>query len=98
MSSSWITSADFAIRAISLARETGTLLVRDESQTLSLIDPRGSLQARLKFAGLAAASASDDGSALAAVGSAGQRWWLGPGLQAPWGGAVSAPRLGLAAE
>jgi hypothetical protein len=98
MSSIWTLSTGSAIRAISLAREAELLLVRDDNQTIYLITAKGSLQAQMTFSGLAAACASDDGSALAAVGAAGQVWWLAPDLTTRWERAVPTVALAVATD
>jgi hypothetical protein len=98
MSSIWTLSTGSAIRAICLAREAELLLVRDDNQTIYLITAKGGLQSQMTFAGLAAACISDDGSALAAVGAAGQLWWLAPDLTARWERAVPAGALAVTTD
>jgi hypothetical protein len=98
MPPTWTLSTGSPIRAIGLAREAERILVRDESQIVYLITAKGSLQSRMTFSGLVAACASDDGSAMAAVGSAGQVWWLAPDLSTRWERAVSAPALAVATD
>src|ERR1700688_677492 len=98
MPSLWTLSTGSPIRAIALAREADRLLVRDDSQAVYLITAKGSMQARKTIAGLTASCASDDGSALAAVGSSGQVWWLTPDLTARWERAVPAAALAVATD
>jgi hypothetical protein len=82
----WSQHPGSALRGLSVARETGTALVWDDAGTLYLFNRAGELQARTKAAGaLTAASISDDGSVLAAVGERGEIWRLTPDLQ-PRGG------------
>jgi hypothetical protein len=98
MSSIWTLTTGSGIRAVSLAREAEMLIVRDDSQTVYLLTAKGSLQSRMTFSGLAAACVSDDGSAMAAVGGAGQVWWLAPDLTTRWERAVPAPAQAVATD
>jgi hypothetical protein len=71
-----------APRGLSLARETGGLLAWDNSNSLYLLNRVGELQARAAAGGaLTAASYSDDGSTLVAVGARGEVWRLMPDLR-----------------
>jgi hypothetical protein len=71
------------VRAIALAREAESLLVRDARHNLSFFNPYGELQGRCTWKDLAAGCLSDDGSAIAAV--VGERvCWLGQDLSVRW--------------
>src|SRR5262245_43635375 len=98
MSSIWTLTTGSAIRAVCLAREAEMLLVRDDSQTVYLTTAKGAMQGQRTLPGLSAACLSDDGSALVAVGTAGQVWWLAPDLTTRWERAVAAPAQAVATD
>jgi len=78
---SWSLRLGASPRGLALLRETGTTLVWDANNSLYLVSQGGELQARTTAGGaVTAACASDDGSALAAVGERGEVWRLMPDL------------------
>jgi hypothetical protein len=79
----WSTSVPGAVRAIALAREAESLLVRDGRHNLSLFNPQGQLQGRCTWKDLAAGCLADDGSAIAAI-VAERVCWLGQDLSVRW--------------
>ena len=86
------------MRALSLAREAELILARLGDHTLALATTRGDLQARASLAGLAGACISEDGSAIAAVGSAGQVWWLARDLHPTREQTLPAPAVAVATD
>lgn len=81
----WRISLGSTPRGVTLAREKGWLLAWDDQDWLHLYDRLGQRQGHVRVPGpLAAACAADDGSALAAVGSRGQVWFLAPDLTVRW--------------
>ncbi len=72
-------------RGLALAREKGWLLAWDDNQWLYLFNQTGQPQGQSRQATpIAAACCADNGSAVAAVGSLGQLWWLAPDLTVRW--------------
>ena len=85
------------MRAIALAREAESLLVRDARHNLSLFNPLGALQGRCTWKDLAAGCLSDDGSAIAAV--VGERvCWLGQDLSLRWEKKITARGIAAALD
>jgi len=80
----WSFTLGATIRGLSLARETESLLIRGDNQTVTLLNARGALQGQLRRDGLSAADISDDGSAIAIAAGDGRTWWLAPDLTARW--------------
>jgi hypothetical protein len=77
----WSFSTFAPVRGLSLARETGMLLVWDEANWLYLVNHRGERQAQARGpAPIGAACASDDGSTLVAGLGSGELWLLAPDL------------------
>jgi hypothetical protein len=77
----WSFSTFAPVRGLSLARETGMLLVWDEANWLYLVNQRGERQAQARGpAPIVAACASDDGSTLVAALGSGELWLLAPDL------------------
>ena len=92
----WSLSLGSAVRALQFAREAELLLARDDSGTLTLINVGGETQAAAKLPGTVAASISDDGSTIAAVGDGGQVWWLAPDLAIRSERSIAAPAVSVA--
>src|SRR5262249_21900597 len=81
----WSVRLASAPRGMSLARETGSLLAWDESDSIYLVNRSGELQGRSRPPGGAVAAChADDGSACAAIGARGEVVWLKPDLTARW--------------
>ncbi|HLW68420.1 MAG TPA: hypothetical protein VKS79_24090 [Gemmataceae bacterium] len=93
----WSISVPGAVRAIALAREAESLLVRDARHNLSLFNPRGELQGRCTWKDLAAGCLSDDGSAIAAV-VAERVCWLGQDLSVRWEKKIAARGIAAALD
>jgi hypothetical protein len=81
-----------------MAREGELLLARLEDKSLTLLTTRGDLQARTRIDELTSATISDDGSAVVAVGSAGQVWWLSPDLSTHHEHAIRSAAIAVAIE
>ncbi|MFO0880563.1 MAG: PQQ-binding-like beta-propeller repeat protein [Gemmataceae bacterium] len=80
----WAHRLPHAAQGLSLARETGGLLLA-ESHHLARYDPNGRPVVRARLPGpIAAASQSDDGQTIIAVGHRGQVWRLTPDLVVLW--------------
>jgi hypothetical protein len=95
----WSYNLPASPRGFCLAREKRWLLVWDDRNALCLLDGAGRLQAQRLFSGkLTAACCADDGSALAAVGSRGEVWWLAPDLTSVWERKLPAPAQAAALE
>jgi WD40 repeat protein len=81
----WSLGVSGAVRGLSLARERGWVLVRDEHGWLYLLDHAGARQAQHQAPKeLAASACADDGSAYAAAAKEGDVWWLAPDLMPRW--------------
>jgi hypothetical protein len=81
----WTQTLQAAPRGLALAREKGWLLAWDENRWLYLFNHAGKQQGQSRQASpIAVACCADNGSALAAVGSLGQVWWLAPDLSLRW--------------
>lgn len=73
------------LNGLALAREKGLLLAWDDNSWLYLVNRQGVRQGQMRLPGaLAAACCADDGSALAAIGSQGEIWFLAPDLTMRW--------------
>jgi hypothetical protein len=95
----WSFSPPAGASGLSLARERGTLLAWDRAHWLYLLDGAGKRQAQRQFpGGLADAGCSDDGSAYAAAGAAGEVWWLAPDLGTRWETKLPHPALAAALD
>src|SRR5262249_41208518 len=94
----WSLALASAVRAVSLAREAELILARLADHTLALATTRGDLQARAGFRDLTSACLSEDGSAIAAAGSAGQVWWLARDLRPIREQALAAPTVAIATD
>jgi hypothetical protein len=81
----WSLTVAGAVRGLSLARETGAVLIRDENHWLTLLNQAGSRQAQLRAPkDLTVSACSDDGSALVVGGREGDLWSLAPDLMPRW--------------
>src|SRR5262249_19141549 len=81
----WALGVTGVVRALSLARESGWVLARDENHWLYLLNRGGERQAQLRAPReLTATARADDGSAFAAGGKDGDVWWLAPDLMPRW--------------
>ncbi len=81
----WSLAVSGAVRGLSLARESGWALVRDERHWLYLLDRVGKRHGQLRAPReLTASACADDGSAFAAGGKDGEVWWLAPDLMPRW--------------
>jgi hypothetical protein len=81
----WSLKVPSAVRGIGLARESGTVLVRDDNHWLYLVHGSGSRQAQMRAPKeLTGAAIADDGSTLVAGGKDGDLWRLAPDLMANW--------------
>jgi hypothetical protein len=81
----WSLSVPSPAPVLSLARERGDLLVREESRLALLAAHNGRRQAEWKAPSLlSAACCADDGSAHAAGGRDGHVWFLAPDLTPRW--------------
>ncbi len=86
-------------RELSLARETSTILLRDQKHYLSRLDRFGQLQASQPApAPLVSARIADDGQSLAAIGVQGQIWWLTPDFLPLWQRSMSKRPVALALD
>jgi hypothetical protein len=87
-------------RGLCLAREKGWLLAWDGASWLYLLNRKGERQAQRhgETGPVVAACAADDGSAYAAVGGAGEVWWLAPDLMPRWQRSVGAPAVAAALD
>lgn len=81
----WSLPVSGAVRGLSLAREGGWCLVRDENHWLYLLNQAGDRQAQLRAPHeLTASACADDNSAFAVGGKNGDLWWLAPDLMPRW--------------
>jgi hypothetical protein len=81
----WSFSVAGAVRGLSLAREAGSLLIRDDTHWLYLLDRKGAVQAQLPAPKeLTASAGSDEGGSFAVGGKEGELWWLAPDLMPRW--------------
>ena len=81
----WSVPLQGSPRGLSLAREKGWLLAWDDNQWLYLLNHTGQPQGQSRQRNaITVACCADNGSALAAVGSLGQIWWLAPDLSVRW--------------
>jgi hypothetical protein len=81
----WSQTLQAAPRGLSLAREKGWLLAWDDNQWIYLLNHAGQPQGQSRQgSAVAAACCADNGSAIVAVGSLGQVWWLAPDLTLRW--------------
>lgn len=81
----WSLAVTGAVRGLSLARESGWSLIRDENHWLYLLNRDGKRQGQLRAPKeLTASACSDDGSALVAGSKDGDVWWLAPDLMPRW--------------
>src|SRR5258708_33044356 len=94
----WSFTLGAAIRGLSLARESDSLLIRGDNQTITLLNARGALQGQLRRDGLIAADLSDDGSAIAVAVGDGGIWWLAPDLTPRWETRLSAGASAVALD
>lgn len=95
----WTRSLPAPPAGLSLARETGTLLVRDQEQHLARFDRTGQIELRQRSpASLLAAVISDDGQTVAAVGKRGQVWLLTLDFVPIWERAVPRRPMALAVD
>jgi hypothetical protein len=81
----WSLTVSSAVRGLALAREAGSILIRDDNHWLYLLNSAGARQAQLRAPkDLTAAACSDDGSALVVAGKEGDVWSLAPDLMPRW--------------
>jgi hypothetical protein len=84
---------------LSLAREPGTLLVRDQEHHLGRYDRTGQLELRQRApASLAASAIADDGRVVAAAGRRGQVWLLTLDFVRLWERSVPRRPVGVALD
>jgi hypothetical protein len=79
-------------------RERGSVLAWCRNDWLYVLDAHGQCQAQRQLAGLAAASAADDGAAYVAVGKDGRIWWLAPDLGTRWEKLLAQPLVAVAVD
>jgi hypothetical protein len=85
-------------RGLSLAREKGWLLTRDDDHWLYLLTRDGRRQAQRKPGPqVTAACCADDGSACVAAGGT-ALWWLAPDLTERWQVSLPAPALAVTVD
>ncbi len=95
----WSFSTFAPVRGLSLARETGMLLVWDEANWLYLVNHRGERQAQARGPSpIVGACASDDGSTLLAALGSGELWLLAPDLTPARRLPLRRPALALALD
>lgn len=95
----WSLSLAARPRSFSLARESHLLLTWDDHNWLSLLNRKGEVQGKVRAAGaVTGASAADDGSAFAAVGSRGEVWLLSPDLRPRWEHTLPHPAVSVALD
>ncbi len=81
----WSLTVSAAVRGLSLARESGAVLIRDDNHWLYLLNASGARQAQLRAPkDLTVSASSDDGSTLLAGGKEGDVWSLAPDLMPRW--------------
>src|SRR5207237_830856 len=81
----WSFNVAGAVRGLSLAREAGSLLIRDDTHWLYLLDRSGAVQAQLPAPKeLTVSAGSDEGGSFAVGGKEGELWWLAPDLMPRW--------------
>src|SRR5438067_5677053 len=81
----WSLTVGGAVRGLSLAREGGAVLVRDDNHWLYVLDRAGGRQAQLRAPrDLSASDCSDEGTSFAVGGKDGDLWWLAPDLMPRW--------------
>src|SRR5215510_7525945 len=81
----WTHSLAATPGGVALARESGHVLAWDQNCWLVLLGRNGRLQARTRSeAGIAAATISDDGTAIADADDRGAVTWRTPDLAARW--------------
>jgi hypothetical protein len=81
----WSLPLQAAPAGLALAREKNAVLAWDRNHWLYHLDRGGKCQAQRHFpTAIRAACCADDGSAYAAVGAAGEVWWLAPDLMTRW--------------
>jgi hypothetical protein len=94
----WAQSLATPARGLALAREKDWLLAWDDT-TVTLLNQAGRLQSQVRLHNsVGAATCADDGSAIAAVGSGGEVWWLAPDLSTRWERAVAGPGVTAALD
>lgn len=95
----WTFRTPGPVRGVVLTREKGYCLAWDDSQWLSLIDPRGVRQGQLRTPWpLSAAACADDGTAYAVAGASGAVWWLAPDLTTRWRQTLPRPAVAVALD
>jgi hypothetical protein len=95
----WTQSIAVRPRGLALAREKGWVLAWDEQDWLYLFTAAGERQGQARAPGpLAAACAAEDGSHYAAVGKAGEVWWLAPDLMPRWERSMPRPAVAVAMD
>lgn len=94
----WSFTLAHPVRALSWARESGHLLIRDDNQTLSLLNAQGALQGQTHLDGLTTAALADDGSVIVAASNSGRIWWLNLDLTVRTQQQVAAPALAIAVD
>lgn len=98
-SPTWSLQLGNPIRAIRLARESGTVFVRDDRDGLYLVDRRGTRQAQLQAPrALTAIDCSLDGLCLAVGVEEGELWSLAPDLMPRWQRSLGQPVESVAVE
>ncbi len=81
----WSLTVSASVRGLSLARETGSILIRDDNHWLYLLNAAGIRQAQLRAPkDLNVSACADDGSSLVVGGKEGDVWWLAPDLMPRW--------------
>src|SRR5438093_3497841 len=81
----WSLTVGGAVRGLSLARESGAVLVRDDNHWLYHLDRAGARQAQLRAPkDLTTSGCSDEGTSFAVGGKDGDLWWLAPDLMPRW--------------
>ncbi len=74
-----------APRGLVVARERGWVVARDDNHWLYVFNQTGNPEAQRRMSNaVTAVCCADDGSALAALGTLGEVWWLAPDLTPRW--------------
>jgi len=95
----WSVRLECPPRGLCLAREPGSILIWDDWNSLHLINRSGNLQGRTRLPGkVMSACCSDDGSAIAAVGSLGEVWRFTPDFMPRWERSVPKQAVGCALD
>ncbi len=95
----WSHHLPAAPRGLALARERGWILAWDTHHWVCLLNRAGERQAQWHApTRLVTACAAEDGSAYAAVGGAGEVWWLAPDLMPRWERNVPNPATAAALD